>query len=113
MAAHPTPRRLTEVEARLAERYVGVLDLVSRCAQAVERGDWLYVCDKATALEVAAGRLAEADGKAYAAWYADRGAVRAQVVRAAVAHQGRHCLAGRLLHPDQPLQPEPEGGGAR
>jgi len=110
MAIHPTPERLTEVEARLAERHVGLLDLVSRCAQAVERGDWFYLCDKATALEVAAGGLAEAAGKAYAAWYADRGAVRAQVVRAAVAHQGPP-LPGRSAAAPRPAPPARAGGG--
>src|SRR6266511_1563928 len=100
MAAHPTPQRLTDTEARLVERHVGVLDLVARCAQAVERREWFYLCDKTPALEVAAGRLAEAAGTAYAAWYADRHVVRAHLVRAVVAHQGGHYLAGRLLHPD-------------
>ena len=48
MAAHSTqPGRLTDVEVRLAEQYVSVLDFVSRCAQAIDGGDWFYLHDKA------------------------------------------------------------------
>ena len=50
--------RLTPAEVRLAEQYVRVLDFVSRCAQAVDHGDWFYLYDKAGQLEDAAGRLA-------------------------------------------------------
>jgi hypothetical protein len=87
---------LTSTELRLVERYVWVLDLVSRCAQGIDRGDWYYLWDKAADLERRAGELAEIaqavrDG---------RRRPRAQVVRAAVAHHGRHYRAGRLLHPE-------------
>jgi hypothetical protein len=77
---------LTPIELRLVERYVWVLDLVSRCAQGLDAGDWYYVANKA-------GEIAQAirDG--------GRG-LRAQVLRAAVAHHGRHYRAGRLLHPE-------------
>lgn len=94
--------RYTDQETILAERYVSVLDYVSRCAQAVEQGDWHYLWDKAGSLREAAARLDEclatgldADGA--------RGfrspTVRSAAVRAAVAEWGRHYAAGRALHP--------------
>ena len=91
---------LTSTELRLVEAYVWVLDLVSRCALGVDRGDWYYLWDKAGDLERRAGALAEVTGEiAQAVRDGGRGP-RAQVVRAAVAHHGRHYRAGRLLHPD-------------
>jgi hypothetical protein len=41
---------LTTPETRLVEQYVSVLDYVSRCAQAIDHGDWFYLHDKADAL---------------------------------------------------------------
>ena len=38
--------RPTEVH-RLVEQYVSVLDYISRCAQAIDHGDWFYLHDKA------------------------------------------------------------------
>ena len=35
--------RLTTAEVRLVEQYVSVLDYVSRCAQAIDGGDWFYL----------------------------------------------------------------------
>jgi hypothetical protein len=91
---------LTTIETRLVERYVWVLDLVSRCAQGIDGGDWYYLADKAGDLAVRAERLAEVAGEiAQAARDGRRGRPRAQVVRAAVALHGRHYRAGRLLHP--------------
>jgi len=91
---------LTPTELRLVERYVWVLDLVSRCAQGLDAGDWYYLWDKAGDLERRAEALAEvADEIAQAVRDGRPGRPRAQLVRAAVAHHGRHYRAGRLLHP--------------
>jgi hypothetical protein len=73
--------RLTTTEVRLVEQYVSVLDYLSRCAQAIDHGDWFYLHDKA----------GHAPGRP-----------RVQAVRAAVAWFGCHYRAARLLHPDQP-----------
>ena len=90
---------LTPTELRLVERYVWVLDLVSRCAQGLDAGDWYYLADKADDLAYRAEQLAEVAGEIQQAVRdGDRGP-RARVVRAAVAHHGRHYRAGRLLHP--------------
>jgi hypothetical protein len=91
---------LTTIETRLVERYVWVLDLMSRCAQGLDHGDWYYLADKARDLERRAGALAEVAGEIAQAVRDGRpGRPRAQVVRAAVATHGRHYRAGRLLHP--------------
>ena len=90
--------RLTTTEARLVEQYVSVLDYVSRCAQAIDHGDWFYLHDKAGYLADQAQRLSAIAREAYDAPHRPR----VQAVRAAVAWFGRHYRAGRLLHPDQP-----------
>jgi hypothetical protein len=90
---------LTTTETRLVERYVWVLDLVSRCAQGLDGGDWYYLADKADDLAYRAERLAEVAGEIAQAVRDGRRGPRAQLVRAAVAHYGRHYRAGRLLHP--------------
>jgi hypothetical protein len=94
-------KRLTSSELRLVEHYVWVLDYVSRCALGVERADWFYLYDKASELQRAAGRLAEVAHQAYQAATEGHGP-RPDAIRAAVAWQGRHYRAGRLLHPAQP-----------
>jgi hypothetical protein len=91
-------KQMTPAELRLVEEYVWTLDYVSRCALGVERGDWFYLADKAGELTTAAQRLREVAHQAYQASTQGHGP-RPQVVRAAVAHQGRHYRAGRLLHP--------------
>jgi hypothetical protein len=94
--------RLTSTEGRLVEQYVSVLDYLSRCAQAIDGGDWYYLADKAASLAFQAERLAaitaevEQDGRRSGRW------PRLEAVHAAVAHHGRHYRAARLLHPDQP-----------
>jgi hypothetical protein len=90
---------LTPTELRLVEAYVWVLDLVSRCALGVDRGDWYYLADKADDLAYRAGQFAEVAGEIAQAVRDGRRRPRAQVVRAAVAVHGRHYRAGRLLHP--------------
>jgi hypothetical protein len=99
------PDRLTSTEVRLAEQYVWVLDFVSRCAQAVDHGDWFYLYDKAGQLEDAAGRLARIAGEAWQEISAGKPPPRKQAMRAAVAYYGRHYRAGRLLHPTEPGRP--------
>jgi hypothetical protein len=89
---------LTTTEVRLVEQYVSVLDYVSRCAQAIDHGDWFYLYDKASTLAEEAERLA---GLAREAYDAPR-RPRKQAVRTAVAWFGRHYRAARLLHPLHP-----------
>jgi hypothetical protein len=96
---------LTTTETRLVERYVWVLDLVSRCAQGIDGGDWYYLWDKAGDLERRAGELAEVAGEVAQAVEDGRRRPRTQAVRVAVAFYGRHYRAGRLLHPAQPRHP--------
>ena len=86
---------LTSIEARLVEQYVSVLDYVSRCAQAIDGGDWFYLHDKAGALADQAQRLSAIAREAYDAPRSPR----LPAVRAAVAWFGRHYRAARLLHP--------------
>jgi hypothetical protein len=65
MAASSQRDELTTAEMRLVEQYVSVLDYVSRCAQAIDHGDWFYLYDKADTLAEKAGRLAELAREAY------------------------------------------------
>jgi hypothetical protein len=90
--------RLTTSEARLVEQYASVLDYLSRCAQAIDHGDWFYLYDKAGTLAEEAGRLAELAREAYDAPRRPR----KDAVGAAVAWFGRHYRAARLLHPLDP-----------
>jgi hypothetical protein len=93
-----TALRLTPAELRLVEQYVWVLDYMSRSAQGIDHGDWFYLYDKAGELTTAAQRLSQLAGEAYQAATQGHGP-RPQAVAAAVAWQGRHYRAGRLLHP--------------
>jgi hypothetical protein len=106
MTTHANP---TGAEVRLAEQYVRVLDFISRCAQAIDHGDWVYLHDKAAQLNDATSGLARIAGETWEQVSAGQ-RPRTEVVRAAVAHHGRHYRAGRLLHPDQPA---PQGGERR
>jgi hypothetical protein len=91
--------RLTTAEVRLVEQYLGVLDYVSRCAQAVEGDDWFYLYDKSAELAVRAERLAELAGELWRSIVRQRRLPRRGAIAAAVASQGRHYRAARLLHP--------------
>jgi hypothetical protein len=91
--------KLTTAEVRLVEQYVSVLDYLSRCAQAIDGGDWYYLADKAGSLAFQAERLAAVAGEIEQAVRQGRRRPRAVAVRAAVAHHGRHYRAARLLHP--------------
>ena len=99
--------KLTNTEVRLAEQYVSVLDFVSRCAQAIDHGDWFYLADKASELEEVAGGLARVAGETWDEISAGKPRPRPEAMRMAVAHYGRHYRAARLLHP---LEPGREGG---
>jgi hypothetical protein len=90
---------LTSNELRLVEEYVSVLDYVSRCAQAIDGGDWYYLADKAGSLAFQAERLAAITGEVEQAGRRSGRWPRSQPIRAAVAHHGRHYRAARLLHP--------------
>jgi hypothetical protein len=94
---------LTDIETRLVEDYLWVIDLVSRCAQGLDGGDWYYLHDKARDLARRAERLADTVGEIAQAIRDDQPGPRPrrQVVRAAVALHGRHYRAGRLLHPQR------------
>jgi hypothetical protein len=91
--------RLSAAEARLVEQYVAVLDYVSRCAQAVEGDDWFYLYNKSAELAVRAERLAEGVAEFSRSIERQRRLPRRGAIAAAVASQGRHYRAGRLLHP--------------
>jgi len=97
----------TDAEIRLAEQYVRVLDFVSRCAQAIDVGNWHYLADKAAQLEDAASGLAQVARQTRQQVNAGQPRPRTEAVRAEVAHHGRHYRAGRLLHP---IEPTPPGG---
>jgi hypothetical protein len=90
---------LTDTETRLVEAYLWVIDLVSRCAQGLDGGDWYYLADKAQDLARRAERLAETAGQIAQAIRNERSGPRREAVRAAVAFHGCHYRAGRLLHP--------------
>jgi hypothetical protein len=97
-------KAMTPAELRLVEQYVWTLDFVSRCALGIDRGDWFYLHDKAGELATAAHRLRELADEAYQASTQGHGP-RPEVMAAAVAWQGRHYRAGRLLHPIRPKGP--------
>jgi hypothetical protein len=86
--------RLTTDEERLVERYIWVLDFVSRCALAADEANWHYLMDKAGQLDGAASRLEEELART-----GGQPKVRAAAVLAGVRYHGRHYRAGRLLHP--------------
>jgi hypothetical protein len=100
---------LTTTEMRLVEQYVSVLDYISRCAQAIDHGDWFYLHDKAGHLADQAERLSTIAREAYDA----PRPLRVAAVRAAVAWFGRHYRAARLLHPLDPDSPGLPRGGRR
>jgi hypothetical protein len=105
MTAPTTP---TDAEIRLIEQYVRVLDFISRCAQAIEGGDWFYLYDKAGQLQDATSGLARVAGETWEQVSAGGPRPRPEVVRAEVVQHSRHYHAGRLLHPEQPTPWEGE-----
>jgi hypothetical protein len=103
------PTGPTDAEIRLVEGYVRVLDFVSRCAQAIDAGDWFYLLGKTAQLQNAADGLARVAGQTWQEIDAGGPRPRPEVVAAEVAYHGRHYRAGRLLHPIDP-EPTPLGG---
>ena len=88
----------TPDELRIAERYLWVLDYVSRCADAVRGGDWDELDDAAQSLARRAGQLAEAARDRH-----DRSAgPRPHVVVGMVAERNSDSEAAALLHPYRP-----------
>jgi hypothetical protein len=79
---------LTGTETRLVERYMAVLDHVSRCGVAIDAGDWPDLLDKADQLARQAGRLVEVVQAIQR-----QPSPRTEAVRAAVAFHGRHYRA--------------------
>jgi hypothetical protein len=88
--AAPTPD-----EARIAERYLSVLTDVSRCAEAVRRGDWRHLAGTADNLCRHAALLAEAAGKLEHT----QPTPRADTVTALIVSRNDSSTAARLLHP--------------
>jgi hypothetical protein len=109
MTTPTNPTTPSDAEIRLVEQYVRVLDFVSRCAQAIDGGDSFYLADKAAQLQDAASGLARVAGQTRQAVSAGEPRPRPEVVRAEIAHHGRHYRAGRLLHPTEP-ETTPQGG---
>jgi hypothetical protein len=84
---------LTSTETRLVERYMAVLDHVSRCGVAIDAGDWPDLLDKARLLAHQAGRLVEIASEVWQAIQRQQPSPRTEAVRAAVAFYGRHYRA--------------------
>ena len=83
----------TTTEARLVERYMAVLDHVSRCGVAIDAGDWPDLLDKARQIARQAGRLIEVASEVWQAIQRQQPSPRTEAVRAAVAFHGRHYRA--------------------
>lgn len=100
---------LTPTEGKLAQAYVETMDFVSRCAQALEDGDWDYLADKACQLRNRAHALEAAADAAKAASPSPRTAA----VLSAVTARGSHYRAVELLHPGpfrNPRDGQPSAG---
>ena len=85
--------KLTSTETRLVERYIAVLDHISRCGVAIDGGDWSDLLDKGRQLERQAGRLVEVASEVWQAIQQQQPRPRTEAVRAAVAFHGRHYRA--------------------
>jgi hypothetical protein len=88
------PTELTDAEVRIVERYVSVLDFLSRCAQAIDGDNMHYLWDKSGQLLGAVERLHQELKRT-----GGKPKVRRGAVAAGVRYHGRHYQAGRLLHP--------------
>ncbi|WP_424892188.1 hypothetical protein [Streptomyces sp. XH2] len=95
------PLGLTGEESRLTSDYLQVLDLVSRAAQALERGQWTFLKEKAEDLSQAAADLAGSAAKAAE----DVTTPRTGSVLAAVTARGWEHRVVRGLHPGPYAQP--------
>jgi hypothetical protein len=85
----------TPDEERIAERYLSVLADVSRCTEAVRRGDWRQLAGTADDLCRRAALLAEAAGKLEHAEPVPRG----DTVATLIVSRNDSSPAARLLHP--------------
>jgi hypothetical protein len=85
----------TPDEERIAERYLSVLTDVSRCAEAVRRGDWQLLAGTADDLCRRAALLAEVAGKVEHTEPAPRG----DTVATLIVSRNDSSPAARLLHP--------------
>ena len=109
--------RLTTTEARLVEQYVSVLDYVSRCAQAIDHGDWFYLHDKAGYLADQAQRLSRdrprglrrASPAARAGGAGGGGLVRPPLPGGSAAAP-RPAQGAPVIAPPAPRRPAPGGG---
>lgn len=86
---------LTPTEGKLAQAYVETMDFVSRCAQALEDGNWDYLADKACQLRNAANVLEAAADVAKQ----EKPAPRTAAVLSAVTNRGASYRAVEVLHP--------------
>jgi hypothetical protein len=85
-------------ERRIAERYLHVLDQLSRCADAVRHGDWDKLDTIARTLARGADQLADAVREQSDPATGPRPAVILDIV----ADCSGNCEAARLLHPHRP-----------
>jgi hypothetical protein len=103
-----TPDQSTD-EHRIAERYLQVLDHLSRCADAVRHGDW----DKLDALARTLARSADQLADAVHEQLEPATSPRAAVVLDIVVELSGNCEAARLLHPHRPATTSRTGNTAR
>jgi hypothetical protein len=102
-----TPDQSTD-EQRIAERYLHVLDHVSRCVDAVRHGDWAKLDSFARTLARSADLLGDAVHERLDPATSPRGAAVVEIV---VEHSG-DCEAARLLHPHRPTTTSRTGNRA-
>ena len=84
---------LTDTETRLVEDYLWVIDLISRCAQGLDGGDWYYLADKAQDLARRAARLADTAAQIAQAIRDDRPGPRPRTE--AIVRLGATSITGR------------------
>jgi hypothetical protein len=102
-----TPDRNTD-ERRIAERYLDVLEHLSRCADAVRDGNWDKLDTLARTLARSADQLADVIPERLDAATSPRAAV---VLDYVVEHSGT-CEAARLIHPHRPATTSRTGNTA-
>jgi hypothetical protein len=102
-----TPDRSTD-EQRIAERYLHVLDDLSRCADAVRHGDWDKLDTLARTLARSADQLADAVHEQLDPAVSPRAVVVVDIV----AEHGGDYEAAYLLHPHRPATTSRTGNTA-
>ena len=102
-----TPDQSTD-EQRIAERYLHVLDHLSRCADAVRHGDWDELDTLAGGLARSADQLADAVHEQLDPAASPRAAVVVNIV----AEHSAGSEAARLLHPHRPATTSRTGNTA-